>query len=203
MRAGRACWPSCSPRDCLGGCTSVCTRTHRRRLRSPPVAAALLVCESQARASTPVPAAADTSAGVVLVESTGPAACLLGKTWGYDDKGVWVADGCSGEFRWVSAAGGRAAPATAPASGSERADRTAIETLGRVRTRATASSSGGTACRRVGHQRLRAGALHQPDAGRRRPSPITSGTRAPSMAATTSTRTGSWSSSRAGSATRS
>jgi hypothetical protein len=42
--------------------------------------------------------AADTSAGVVLIRSTGQAACLLGKTWGYDDKGVWVSDGCSGEF---------------------------------------------------------------------------------------------------------
>jgi len=42
--------------------------------------------------------AADTSAGVVLVRSIGSAPCLLGRTWGYDDKGVWVADGCSGEF---------------------------------------------------------------------------------------------------------
>ena len=30
--------------------------------------------------------------------STGGAACLLGKTWGYDDTGVWVSDGCVGEF---------------------------------------------------------------------------------------------------------
>ncbi|MCX6549885.1 MAG: DUF3011 domain-containing protein [Acidobacteria bacterium] len=41
----------------------------------------------------------DSSAGVALVKEAGPAACLLGKTWGYDDKGVWVADGCSGEFQ--------------------------------------------------------------------------------------------------------
>jgi hypothetical protein len=41
---------------------------------------------------------ADTSAGVILATSTGEAACLLGKTWGYDDKGVWVSDGCVGEF---------------------------------------------------------------------------------------------------------
>ena len=41
---------------------------------------------------------ADTSAGVALQRSTGEAACLLGKTWGYDDAGVWVADGCGGEF---------------------------------------------------------------------------------------------------------
>jgi hypothetical protein len=42
--------------------------------------------------------AADTSSGVVLARSIGGAPCLLGKTWGYDDAGVWVSDGCSGEF---------------------------------------------------------------------------------------------------------
>jgi hypothetical protein len=41
---------------------------------------------------------ADTSAGVALVTSRGEAPCLLGKTWGYDDTGIWVSDGCSGEF---------------------------------------------------------------------------------------------------------
>lgn len=42
--------------------------------------------------------AADTSAGVALLRSTGAAPCLLGKTWGYDDDGIWVSDGCAGEF---------------------------------------------------------------------------------------------------------
>ena len=32
------------------------------------------------------------------MRSTGTAPCLLGKTWGYDDTGIWVSDGCSGEF---------------------------------------------------------------------------------------------------------
>jgi hypothetical protein len=41
---------------------------------------------------------ADTSAGVVLLQSMGQAPCLLGKTWGYDQTGVWVADGCSAVF---------------------------------------------------------------------------------------------------------
>jgi hypothetical protein len=41
---------------------------------------------------------ADTSAGVALVRSTGTAPCLLGKTWGYEDAGIWVSDGCGGEF---------------------------------------------------------------------------------------------------------
>jgi hypothetical protein len=41
---------------------------------------------------------ADTSTGVILLRSAGQAACLLGRTWGYDDTGVWVSDGCSAEF---------------------------------------------------------------------------------------------------------
>ena len=33
---------------------------------------------------------ADTSAGVALQRSLGTVECLLGKSWGYDDMGVWV-----------------------------------------------------------------------------------------------------------------
>jgi hypothetical protein len=41
---------------------------------------------------------ADTSSGVALVSSKGSAPCLLGKSWGYDDTGIWVMNGCVGEF---------------------------------------------------------------------------------------------------------
>jgi hypothetical protein len=41
---------------------------------------------------------ADTSKGVVLLRSSGDAPCLLGRTWGYDQASVWVADGCTAEF---------------------------------------------------------------------------------------------------------
>jgi hypothetical protein len=51
-----------------------------------------------------VSCAADTAAGVVLLRSTGEAPCLLGKTWGYDAKSIWVSDGCSGEFATGSVA---------------------------------------------------------------------------------------------------
>jgi hypothetical protein len=53
-------------------------------------------CESTGNTRTQCDA--DTSSGIVLASSFGAAACLLGKTWGYDDKAVWVSDGCSGEF---------------------------------------------------------------------------------------------------------
>lgn len=42
--------------------------------------------------------AADTSKGVVLEKSSGAAPCLLGQTWGYDQKGVWVTEGCAATF---------------------------------------------------------------------------------------------------------
>ncbi|MFZ5876570.1 MAG: DUF3011 domain-containing protein [Nitrospirota bacterium] len=57
---------------------------------------------------------ADTSGGVALQRSTGEAACLLGKTWGYDEQGVWVREGCGGEFvlgRSAAAASSAQSPA--------------------------------------------------------------------------------------------
>ncbi len=47
--------------------------------------------------------AANTTAGVTLVKSLGTAACELGRTWGYDAKGIWVSDGCSAEFSVAAA----------------------------------------------------------------------------------------------------
>ena len=44
---------------------------------------------------------ADTSSGVVLVRQSGEGNCVLGKTWGFDAKGVWVADGCRGTFAFT------------------------------------------------------------------------------------------------------
>jgi hypothetical protein len=42
--------------------------------------------------------AADTRGGVTLVQTFGPVACELGTTWGYDQKSIWVANGCRGAF---------------------------------------------------------------------------------------------------------
>ena len=56
--------------------------------------------------------AADTSKGVVLARSYGTSACLLGKTWGYDDKGVWVSDGCVADFLVAGTAAAAQAPET-------------------------------------------------------------------------------------------
>lgn len=42
--------------------------------------------------------AAATGKGVTLLRETGDVACVLGATWGYDQKDIWVADGCSAAF---------------------------------------------------------------------------------------------------------
>ena len=57
---------------------------------------ATVTCSSQDGKRTHC--AANTSAGILLARTLGDGACLLGKTWGYDDAGVWVVDGCSAEF---------------------------------------------------------------------------------------------------------
>ena len=103
------------------------------------IAQALLVMiadTTNAYGQTPAPAArvacssttserqhctADTSAGVALERSTGGSACLLGKTWGYDSNGVWVSDGCAGEF--VLGQTGTALAATTPTPTTDEPER--------------------------------------------------------------------------------
>ncbi len=63
-----------------------------------PVAPRLAVVSCSSRPGERQHCPADTSKGVALARTTGERPCLLGKTWGYDDEGVWVSDGCGGEF---------------------------------------------------------------------------------------------------------
>jgi hypothetical protein len=74
--------------------------------------------------------AADTSRGVVLAHSTGAAACLLGKTWGYDDTGIWVSDGCAGEFVLGRTEQGQGVSAANPSPPGNRQPTPRIETWG-------------------------------------------------------------------------
>jgi hypothetical protein len=89
-------------------CLPLPDRGHAQDLPAPPAATepaspnadtqeamATVSCTSTRER---VQCAADTSAGVALLRSTGSGSCLLGKTWGYDNSGVWVVDGCGGEF---------------------------------------------------------------------------------------------------------
>jgi predicted porin len=51
-------------------------------------------CSSVALAREVCPA--NTAAGVALV--SGSPACMLGRTWGYDQNGIWVSEGCQATF---------------------------------------------------------------------------------------------------------
>ena len=43
--------------------------------------------------------AADTRGGMEIVRQLSDASCIRGQTWGWDDRGVWVNNGCRAEFR--------------------------------------------------------------------------------------------------------
>lgn len=66
-----------------------------------------VTCESHNNVRVACPA--ETRYGVALVRNTGENECVLGKSWGFDDKGVWVAESCRAQF----ALGGYRLPATA------------------------------------------------------------------------------------------
>lgn len=77
--------------------TALLTATLAYSQNDPAGATAkLLTCESQLGGKEYCRAA--TSSGVALATQTSSESCLLGKTWGYDDQGVWVADGCGAKF---------------------------------------------------------------------------------------------------------
>jgi hypothetical protein len=76
--------------------------------------------------------AADTSGGIILLRTIGTNACLLGRSWGYDDRGVWVTEGCSGEFAVRAPLVGEAAPPSAPPASAETADPQTAEEERRV-----------------------------------------------------------------------
>lgn len=73
---------------------------------SPALFAQVSVITCSSKPGERIYCPADTTKGVILVRSRGEAACLLGKTWGYDDKNIWVADGCIGDFAAGQAAEG-------------------------------------------------------------------------------------------------
>ncbi|WP_035359021.1 DUF3011 domain-containing protein [Edaphobacter aggregans] len=71
---------------------------------------------------------ADTRAGIVMLRPTGEAACLLGRNWGYDDQGVWVSEGCGGDFATGSTSRAAAPAPTAAALVQSEDEKTQMDT---------------------------------------------------------------------------
>jgi len=69
-------------------------------------------CESNDRRTRHC--AINTRGGVQLERQLSKAACIQGSSWGYDGRGVWVSNGCRGEF--VTGRGGYG-PGTRPGNG--------------------------------------------------------------------------------------
>jgi hypothetical protein len=59
-------------------------------------AARSIVCESNGGSTQHC--AADTSGGVTLAVQYSKASCRQGSSWGYDNRGIWVANGCRAQF---------------------------------------------------------------------------------------------------------
>lgn len=85
--------------------------TGKPEALAPSAAGNTIKCES--RANRIERCAADTSRGVRLTRILSTSACVENLDWGYDDEGIWVAQGCRGEFRvgGEETAGDQAGPA--------------------------------------------------------------------------------------------
>lgn len=55
-----------------------------------------IVCESKNNTRAQCPA--DTKYGVALIRTQNDNACILGKSWGFDNNAIWVSDGCHAQF---------------------------------------------------------------------------------------------------------
>lgn len=55
-----------------------------------------LICESRDRSTHYCPA--DTSGGVHLSAQYSKSSCRQGSSWGYDQRGIWVSNGCRAQF---------------------------------------------------------------------------------------------------------
>ena len=42
---------------------------------------------------------ADTRGGVRLLRQVSKASCIEGRSWGWDPNGIWVSNGCRGDFQ--------------------------------------------------------------------------------------------------------
>ena len=88
------------PAPCLRSRRSRCSTRHRTQAGQPPATQTIqaALCHVRIEGRPAHELSGRHVGGVVLRRSFGSAACLLGRTWGYDQAGVWVSDGCSAEF---------------------------------------------------------------------------------------------------------
>jgi hypothetical protein len=114
------------PTDDAADVPAAVADTSAAAAQQPPLASTVTCVSSAGAARTYC--TGDTSAGVLLLRSIGATECLLGRNWGYDHTGVWVSDGCTGEFAFKQTAqSAGAAPTPQP---DDRQPTPRIETWG-------------------------------------------------------------------------
>lgn len=77
-----------------GGCAGIFDVEDAPAAAAKPMALTV-DCESKGERTQ---CEAETKLGVALVRVTGTGRCVLDETWGFDEKGVWVSEGCGGRF---------------------------------------------------------------------------------------------------------
>lgn len=97
---------------CIGILTMAITTLVCANARAEEATTVILSCSSAAGERQHC--RANTSSGILLSRSTGSGACLLGRSWGYDDAGVWVQDGCAADFIVAAATPASGAVAASP-----------------------------------------------------------------------------------------
>ena len=74
--------------------TKGCRAEFVVRSRKPTIQTVTCASENKARNHCP----AETQFGVAFIKQISERECILGETWGFDEKGVWVTGGCQGQF---------------------------------------------------------------------------------------------------------
>jgi hypothetical protein len=133
------------------GCEAEFMIARERPVRPPPerFGGRIVRCESHGYSQEYC--RADTRGGVRLQRQLSSSECLRGRTWGFDRDGIWVGDGCQGDF----AVGGGWDPGEPPPpsvfvparrvrceSFNDRTVRCDVNTRGGVRLAAQLSNSG-------------------------------------------------------------
>jgi len=86
----------------------LCWSANAQQSSTQVTVSAVVNCVSTADQRQHCPA--NTNAGIVMLHQTSETSCLLGRNWGYDGDGVWVSEGCGGEFATGSESHSAATP---------------------------------------------------------------------------------------------
>jgi len=107
---------------------SLCLNASAKQKSIQPGVSSVVTCVSTS--NQPQHCTANTNAGIVMLRQTSESSCLLGRNWGYDSDGVWVSEGCGGDFGTGSTARSASTPANTIVNSSDQQAELASVTTG-------------------------------------------------------------------------